>query len=430
MVDPIVRSIVREGSGLKVSESAVWLLIVSVREYVQSLINDTISNVASVDTEQSLQATEFAPYAIRSGNMHGTDQDSKIDANKIASIKDAGTKTPTNDKKSVVVSSKDKAANLSKRAPSAGEKRRRITSLDIASGLSGTRLSTTGPLAGSVSGLAYENCFATSFNGNQLSFPSTFESVQSFLVDSMETASKKPRHEWLDPAPFPTPPTAPTPPAVRKTKKESPPKKVSAAASSRSLTAARNLAAPKARAAQPTPAVRAPVGVAVAAGVATATQAVPAAATVTAAAPPATPPVAKPAAGQPGSTERKDATPPQRPSPPQVISPRGRGRGHGVKDLAAMRARSGSTPPKQTGTSTSPQPPARAEANSAVARQNGGAGKELRHLEQVQKANSPEATTNTAASTIPSPAAANTTQTPGVSAVPVAPRQSNAMDTS
>jgi len=43
IVDPLVRSMV-EDSGLKVSENAIWLMIVATREYITSLLKGTISN--------------------------------------------------------------------------------------------------------------------------------------------------------------------------------------------------------------------------------------------------------------------------------------------------------------------------------------------------------------------------------------------------
>lgn len=426
-IDPRVREIVRGESSLKVSETAVWLLIVSVRGYVQSLLKDTVSNLSSVDTEQSLEAVEFTQSATRSGNMGGG-------AEKNTEISDSGKKPAGKDKKAVP------------------KKKRRISSLDIASALSGTRLSSRDSLGGSVSGVGYQRCCHVPLNGNQLSSVPTFGTVQSFIVDSIESASKKPKHEWRDPAPFPSPPDAPfvPSPATPRASDASPKKRT---ATSRSPTGgprqeAAHLALLQARAAASKATSVQPSAVST-----TVSRPPPAAAPVKAIASPAIPATPPPAATnatehQAGSRER-NITPPvtARPSPPPTISPRGRGKGFGVKDLAAMRARN--TPP---GKGTPPSPtPFEKEAKSdhgeqstpvAAMKQN-GAGKELRRLQEAEarKGNSPEANNTTAgaspnaiaspanttteAPTMPSPAnpvEASVLSPPAVSA--------NAMDTS
>lgn len=340
-VDPLVRGIVREESGLKVSENAIWLLIVAVRQYTEGVVKDTVSHLESVRSERSLDPIQFAPCAIRSGNMAASKSTPNADGEK----SDAGKKDSADTKTS---SAKEASSD---RKPKAGAKRRRVTPSDIASALNGTRLSEAGSLSGSVSSLAHQRCYQASFNGIQPDVPPALDSVQSFLLDRIESASKRPRHEWRDPDALPTPravaPIAPKP------RQQSPRKRTSKGSSTCSPglgKEARNVGAlpvvaKAATASRPSPAPTAAVP-RYRPQVPVARPQVPAAAlppNIATNAPmpyvPQTPPAFR------GGYVAPSPTVGVRESPPSA-SPRGRGRGFGVKDLAAMKARSGSTPRK------------------------------------------------------------------------------------
>lgn len=361
-LDPKIREYIREESGLKVSEPAIWLLVVSVREYVQSLLKDTVSNLSSVETKQALDAIEFSEASKRSGNMD--DAEKKIPAYE-------GMSTPTKENTN---------GSVTKETFENGKKRR-ITPLDLASAMTSTRLSAAGTLSGSVSHVAYERCCHMPFKEDHLFSPEAFGSVQSFVVDSMESASKKPRHD-------------PAPPVAAGASKELPGKKPSGGTNSNvppngdTGKESKELAALKARATAATVAANASAGRVPQADMA---RQVPAAIAmpITRPAVPPTPP----STGR-STTQDRNATPPAslRPSPP-AASPRGRGRGFATKDLAAMRARN--TPPKgtsPTAPSTTPQQQEGSKAETSIgksppgATQNGGAGKELRRLQD----NSPD----------------------------------------
>lgn len=413
VVDPLVRKIVRENHA-KVSETAIWLLIVAVREYVQAVLKNTVTNLASVDSEQSMRPIKFAPYAIRSWKMSqleaDTDKEGESDSEKKVAAKD---NSPTKEVKVAV--------NVE---PSSGEKKRRITSLDIASALNGTRVSSE-TLAGSVTSLAYERC-CLSFNGNQPSLPPALDSVRAFVVESMESAAKKPKHEWRDPDLIPIAPAAPVdtvmPPPPKPSTPTKPSSRKSSGDSSRSPTGGlekegNNFASLKARAA----------------AAAELTTPVETAATGKQSALPSTPPATCRPSEQAGSNDL-NVTPPNtcgvRQSP--SISPRGRGRGFGVKNLAAMRARNvssetlptdGSTPPpKQQALVASPS------ANSTESTHS--AGKELRRLEQVQGRKAATEAALPQSNVSPATAARNEATSTGAGMIPVGPLpEPEAMDT-
>lgn len=369
-VDPIVRRIVRDDS-MKVSETAIWVLIVAVREYVRSLLNDTISSLEAVATEHSLGALEFSQCAVRSGNMSGTKAaDSATDA----------TQNGSNEKSVVRINQVT------------GQKRRAIRSLDIAATLNRTRIAPEGSLAGSVQPLAFERCYHVSFNGSLASLPPAFDSVQSFIVDSIQSASKKPKHEWKDPALV----AAADPDSSKAVKS-------SRNGSSHSPTGAlgmeaKNLAEVDARAAAIVVA-REPESIPIAPVLPTAP--FPAIAMAPRTVPQTTATADSLSAGQPslivGESAGADAVIRLKPTEGKKtpsISSLGRGRGFGVKNLAAMLARSvplsaddnqaTETAPSQQECSIEHKPEPAQTTNSPaqlVTKQN---GKELRRLQEVQ----------------------------------------------
>jgi hypothetical protein len=238
-----------------------------------------------------------------------------------------------------------------------------------------------------------------SFNENQLSMPLSFDSVHSFVVDSMESASKKQRHERLDSKPLAASPVVPATPMTPDTRIETSHSNRSSSGGSHLSPGelgkdANDLNAMRARAA----AAAATMQMAAAQAAVGIVNTLPPA-TKTAITPtfPSTPPTNSRPMGHSGSKDRNITPPPTtglKTSPPSV-SPRGRGKGFGVKDLAAMRARSGNTPPKQSST-LSPQPVGTPIGQNAVGETQNGAGKELRRLQEVQaqKSESPDAPNN------------------------------------
>lgn len=338
---------------MKVSEMAIWVIVVAVREYVRSLLNDTISNLESVTTEHSLAALDFSQCAMHSGNMGK------------ARTTDCATDMKQN-------GSNEKGVAGIKQVT--GQKRRCISSLDIAATLNRTRMAPEGSLAGSVEPLAYERCFHASLNGNCVSLTPAFDSVQSFIVDSIQSASKKQKHEWLVPSPV-----AAAQPDLSTAEKPS----QKARNGSSHLSAgglgkeAKNLAALKARADAMT-AAPAPESIPIAP------------------APPTAPKVATVpdvmSDGQPslvaGDNGATVAATLERNRPPPSIPPRGRGRGFGVKNLAAMLARSASCTPSSDNPAadlaSSQQGSEQHSESAQTATASVPLGIELRRLQEVQ----------------------------------------------
>jgi hypothetical protein len=276
-----------------------------------------------------------------------------------------------------------------------GQKRRAIRSLDIAATLNRTRIAPEGSLAGSVQPLAFERCYHVSFNGSFASLPPAFDSVQSFIVDSIQSTSKKLKHEWNDPALV-----AAADPDSSKAAKSS---RKAISGSSHSPTGAlgmeaKNLAELNARAAATVVAPE-PESIPIAPVLLTAP--FPAIAMAPRTVPQTTATADSLSASQPslivGESAGADAVirlkPIEEKKTPS-LSPLGRGRGFGVKNLAAMLARSvplsaddnqaTETAPSQQECSIEQQPEPAQTTNSPaqlVTKQN---GKELRRLQEVQ----------------------------------------------
>ena len=377
-VDPMVRRLVRENH-LKASETAIWLLIIAVREYVQSVLKDTMTNLAAVDSEQALGPIVFTPCAISSGKMgeleadvYYNKEDKDDSQKKVAAIE---TNIPT--KENAVVEVK----------PSAREKKRRITSLDIASALNGRRMSARS-LAGSVPSLAYERCCHASFIGNLPSPPQALDSLKAFIVDSIESAAKKPKHERRDPGPIAIAPTVTVEPGIPKPKKASP--RDTSGGSNHMPTGglgkeAKNLAELKTRAATAAEAESTPFD-----GAMTVSQL-----DSTIGIQPSVPSTML-ATGEHLEQNASPANSGVRAS--QSISPRGRG--IGIKNLAVMRARTASseigtsayTPPPKQASIASPNLPQQQQGSETNAASGGYStpvstkqnGKEVNRLHDIQ----------------------------------------------
>jgi hypothetical protein len=73
LIDPYVRS-VAEKEGFKVSENALWLIILSMREYVKSLLRDTVATIESINKNK-----EFPSFGIQVENPVNNETDVKPD---------------------------------------------------------------------------------------------------------------------------------------------------------------------------------------------------------------------------------------------------------------------------------------------------------------------------------------------------------------
>ena len=349
-MDPLVRLMIKDAA-MKVSEMAIWIIVVAVREYVLSLLKNTLSNLESVTAEHSLTALDFHPCAMRSGNMGKT----RITTSDFTTdVKQNG--------------SSEKGVTGIKHIIS-GQKRRCISSLDIAATLNRTRMAPDESMAGSITPLSFDRCLHASINGNCVSLPPAFDSVQSFIVESIQSASKKQKHEWPDPSTV-----AAAVPSDISNAEESSQKTCGDNSSSTNShlrigelgKEGKNFAALQARMAAMT-------------------------------APPELTPVAPSTAMSDGDNNGATVAPTTHPN--SVVEgstpPRGRGRGFGVKNLAAMRARSSCcTPSTSSDNNPAADPPASSSqqgskvpleyAHTTTANASVPLGMDLQNLQEVE----------------------------------------------
>lgn len=153
LVDPFVRSLAQR-EGLKVAENAVWLVMVGMREYVKSLLKNTIVSSKAINEASELPD---ASALIRSIGPVAKERSTSLDGSKHTAP-----------------------------ALSAG-KRKCITTLDLASYLMASPV-TCGrgnPRA------AAEQCYINAFDPLLVTSQSGFESLQGYIASGIETTLPK-----------------------------------------------------------------------------------------------------------------------------------------------------------------------------------------------------------------------------------------------
>ncbi len=158
LVDPYVRSAAQR-EGLKVAENAVWLVVVGMREYVKSLLKNTIATMDSVNEIREL--SRDSALVTQSGP--------------VAKARDVSTAhedfVPTS------------TTNIS-------GKRKRVSALDVAACLMSSPVNN----GRSVNRLAIENCYLSAFDVHPATSLSGFESIRSYVASGITIASpKRPR---------------------------------------------------------------------------------------------------------------------------------------------------------------------------------------------------------------------------------------------
>jgi hypothetical protein len=163
IVDPTVRKIIEEYDGLKVSENAIWLLIVAVRQYVRTVLEKTVRQTEFI-REKTLPQVSLSSAALLAGigKMapgfgRGAPQDTTTT---ITSMK------PTSQEKYV------------------------ISPLDIALYLSSASTAFGAPISGSASRLAYERSVQSSFSPAFPASPAAVRPLHNFLVKTMQEKIK------------------------------------------------------------------------------------------------------------------------------------------------------------------------------------------------------------------------------------------------
>jgi hypothetical protein len=156
VIDPMIRETVEE-SGMKVTDHAMWLLTVALKEHIKNLLSD------SIEYKKGLQKGQVFPPAIRYPN--------------------------------VLASSSNKNRKISKGRNSAASaepgRKKRLNSIDLFAALNKLPSGQPSSIGGSISRLSLEQTFLSGFN----SIPSfdtgnTFKDVQSFISNSIMVMAK------------------------------------------------------------------------------------------------------------------------------------------------------------------------------------------------------------------------------------------------
>ena len=283
VIDPRVRKIA-DAAGMKFSENAIWLLVVALKEYTKTVLDDTLSTIKAVETGSVPRRSSIRPQLLPKKR---TAADTKVSSSPAAK-KSANGPAPT----------------------------KSITPLDIHSTVAsmpgGSR-----SLGCCLSRATFERSLFSSFDKNSVIRGSTFNEVKKFVVSAVtppiETQSNKVEASSKQAE-------APKPNKVKEEMPKSP--------GSRGLgKGAKDLASLKARSSfSETASTSSSISTVKASGAADFS----------------TRPAAQSGAAQ------NPSTPPKEPekavdsasAPSQVLTTPRKGKGFGVKDLAAMRARS------------------------------------------------------------------------------------------
>lgn len=157
LVDPYVRSAAQR-EGLKVSENAVWLVVVGMREYVKSLLKNTIATIDSVNEIRELPC----------GSAIVTQSEAVVKA------------------KDIATAHKDFVPSTS----NTSMKRKRVSALDVAACL----MSSPVNRGHRANRLAFENCYLSAFDVHPVTSHGGFESIQRYVSSGITFASpKRPR---------------------------------------------------------------------------------------------------------------------------------------------------------------------------------------------------------------------------------------------
>lgn len=166
-VDPFVRSAAQQ-EGLKVAENAVWLVMVGMREYVKSVMKNTLTSVKSINGDNELP-------------------------------------DPTSLIGSIGPVAKDRASAFEPRdsmklsTAAAPAKRKCISALDLASYLMAS------PVArGRDSNrIAFEQCYMSAFDPLLVTSHRGFDSLQRYIASGIDTSKPKKQRTDKDPSFFP-----------------------------------------------------------------------------------------------------------------------------------------------------------------------------------------------------------------------------------
>jgi len=161
VVDPFLRDTV-EANGMKVTDSAMWLLTVALKEHIKNLLND------SIEHKKSLEKGEICPQAIHYPNV-------------LASTSNKNKKT-----------SKGKTSTAMQEIV----RKKRINSIDLFAALNMLPSGQPSSIGGSISRMSLEQTFLSGFNSMQsFNAGNVFKAVQSFISSEITSMSKERKPE-------------------------------------------------------------------------------------------------------------------------------------------------------------------------------------------------------------------------------------------
>jgi hypothetical protein len=159
VIDPLVRDIVQE-DGMRVTENAIWLLVVAVKEHTKATLK------RALDVKEASQNGHVLP---RTKNY----------AHTLASTSKA------------LTSGKASPAKPAATWAVASKKRKWITSLDICAASTSSHLAGIGSLGGSLSRYAFERCLHSAYDASPMIPEPNFVQVHHFITSEIASAVKK-----------------------------------------------------------------------------------------------------------------------------------------------------------------------------------------------------------------------------------------------
>jgi hypothetical protein len=160
VIDPVVREIV-QSQGMKISENAVWLFVVAVKEFAKSIVNK------AVQSKEAIRKHRVRPYSPLQAILSKPN----------AKAKQTASKKDSSDKKSSVKGNLELEQN-------------NVISVADLSLVAGTMpMSSIDSLGGTVSRLSFERCTFAPLNTTQILKGVAFDDVHSFLTTQLWAAS-------------------------------------------------------------------------------------------------------------------------------------------------------------------------------------------------------------------------------------------------
>eukprot|EP00980_Cylindrotheca_fusiformis_P010328 scaffold2299_cov131-Cylindrotheca_fusiformis.AAC.15 len=167
VIDPLVREMA-ERSNMRVSENAVWLLIIAAREHTKTVLKNAIT--CKTDVEQGEVPATFLQYP-----------------RVLAGLKNAS-------KRDMVPEKQDRPP-LADNIQGKFQSRKVVSSIDILASSASMPSGSSASLGGSVSSTALERCLYSSFDSSPFVPGPDFSNVQSYIVKEITSLARERKHQ-------------------------------------------------------------------------------------------------------------------------------------------------------------------------------------------------------------------------------------------